>query len=148
MRHFTLVRLPSDGAPLRYLGWYYDVESAQRQAEAEFAGLAGRTPSRDSWHPDEQAGEPLWTLQHGGVRWIVQQEDAPIVGGPPDPDMVAVFAHADGTTHTWEGFQNPPPYQWSARTHPSLGRGDFRLTRFDEGGKRAWYEEAPSHSAA
>jgi hypothetical protein len=127
------------------MGWYYDTETAQREAEADFAGLAGHTPARDAWRHDEREGEPLWTLEHGGVQWVVQQEDAPIVGGPADPDMVALFAHADGTTHTWEGFQNPPPYQWSVRTHPSLGRGDFRLTRFDQDAKRAWYEEMPPH---
>jgi hypothetical protein len=146
MRHFTVLRTGPDPTIFRYMGWYYDVQTAQHAAEVDFAGVAGRTPGTSEWSSEVRAGEPIWSLTHREVEWIVQQEDSPILGGPPDPDMVALFVHADGTTHTWEAFQNPPPYQWSGRTHPSLGGGgrDFRLAGFDQDAKRARYEEMPA----
>ena len=150
MRHFTVLRVGPDPAVLRYLGWYYDVEAAQQVAAADFAAVAGHTPAEGEWRAERRGGEPSWHLAQRQMEWVVQQEDAPIVGGPPDPDMVALFVHADGTTHTWEAFQNPPPYQWSTRTHPSLDGGarDFRLARFDQDAKRARYEEVPARSAS
>jgi hypothetical protein len=125
------------------MGWYYDLQTAQHEAEVDFAAVVGHSPGGAEWRSQTHAGGPLWVLAHGDVAWIVQQEDSPILGGPPDPDMTALFVHADGTTHTWEAFQNPPPHQWSVRTHPALDVGgrDFRLTRFDQDAKRAWYQE-------
>jgi hypothetical protein len=146
MKHFTVLRTGRDRTVYRYMGWYYDVQAAQREAEIDFAAVSGHTPAAAAWRSAIRGGEPMWSLSHRDVEWIVQQEDSPILGGPPDPDMVALFVHADGTTHTWEAFQNPPPYQWSVRTHPSLDAGgrDFRLARFDQDAKRAWYEEVAS----